>query len=302
MGRSALRPPGSRPVAPLPPTGRSTSPSPGNRPSPPEHQRSQRPSLPDISHSGSSSAGSGMKHSTSAPPPPPPFNRGARSNAPPTPNQKTSSSSSSSHSREKPLPPTPNRGPTPTSSAKPNSSSRPPTGGSSAPPPPPYRPHTSAGVSNGPSHVDGSSAPELPQRHNSLHKKHTSGGGTQGRSHAPPPPPSPSPSSQQSARPPPPARDPPGRRAGTGHKPETCKVQLQMFFQITGSGLRKTSSYISKKPQCVQEEICSSYGVTQANMTPKDVQVLRRKLYVPYEDKTKSDISALQQFININVK
>lgn len=37
-------------------------------------------------------------------------------------------------------------------------------------------------------------------------------------------------------------------------------------------------------------------------MTPKDVQVLRRKLYVPYEDKTKSDISALQQFMNINVK
>ncbi|XP_053275641.1 WAS/WASL-interacting protein family member 2 [Pleuronectes platessa] len=212
VGRSALRPPGARSAAPRPPAGRSSSPSPPNKPSPPEHQRSHRPSLPDISRpaSSGSSTGGGMKHSTSAPPPPPPFNRVGRGNAPPTPNQKAPSSSS--HSREKPLPPTPNRGPTPPSSVKPPSSSRPPTGGSSAPPPPPpYRPHTS--VSNGPSHVDGGGAPELPQRHNSLHKKHTSGGGNQGRSHAPPPPPSPSPSSQPVPRPPPPAREPPGRRA-----------------------------------------------------------------------------------------
>ncbi|CAF95342.1 unnamed protein product [Tetraodon nigroviridis] len=74
-------------------------------------------------------------------------------------------------------------------------------------------PHTAGGLSNGPSHTDAGGAPELPQRHNSLHKKQPSGNSSQGRSHAPPPPPSPSPSSQQGSRPPPPARDPPGRRA-----------------------------------------------------------------------------------------
>ncbi|KAK1887064.1 WAS/WASL-interacting protein family member 2 [Dissostichus eleginoides] len=165
VGRSALRPPGSRPAAPRPPSGRSSSPSPrppsgrssspsprpptgrssspsprpptgrssspsmANKPAPPENQHSHRPSLPDISRP--SSAG-GMKHSTSAPPPPPPFNRGgARNNAPPTPNQKSyapTSSSNNNHSREKPLPPTPNRGHTSPNSVKPPpSSSRPPT-------------------------------------------------------------------------------------------------------------------------------------------------------------------------------
>ncbi|XP_061626248.1 WAS/WASL-interacting protein family member 2 [Phyllopteryx taeniolatus] len=202
VGRSALRPPGSRSPAPRPPSGRSASPS------PPEHQRSHRPSLPDITrppNTSSSSSGGGMKHSTSAPPPPPPFNRGGRGNAPPTPNLKVSAASSSA---QKPLPPTPSRGPAPSNALK-NAlaSSRPPTSGSSAPPPPPpYRVHTS--LSNGPAQTDGGGAPELPQRHNSLTKKHTA----QGRNHAPPPPPSPSPSLQVS-RPPPPAREPPGRRA-----------------------------------------------------------------------------------------
>ncbi|KAI3353524.1 hypothetical protein L3Q82_020050, partial [Scortum barcoo] len=189
-----------------------------------EHQRSHRPSLPDISRPSSSSSSStgGMKHSTSAPPPPPPFNRGVRSQAPSTPNLNLKapaphSSSSSSHSREKPLPPTPNRGHTPPSSVKPPSSSRPPTGGSSAPPPPPpvQTAHVQAASPTGQIPTStGAKGSELPQRHNSLHKKHTSsGGGSQGRSHAPPPPPSPSPSSQQGGRPPPPAREPPGRRA-----------------------------------------------------------------------------------------
>ncbi|XP_034043892.1 WAS/WASL-interacting protein family member 2 [Thalassophryne amazonica] len=209
VGRSALRPPMSRPAVPQPPTGRSPSPSLQ------ENQRSERPSLPDISRppSSSSSSGGGMKHSTSAPPPPPPFSRGNRGNASSNTNQKAPAPppSSSSHSREKPLPPPPSRGPAPLASTKlSSSSSRPPASGSSAPPPPPpYRPHTSVGVSNGPSDVDG--APELPQRHNSLTKKHTSGA-SQGRSHAPPPPPSSSPSFQQVGRPPPPAREPPGRR------------------------------------------------------------------------------------------
>ncbi|XP_061536441.1 WAS/WASL-interacting protein family member 2 [Phycodurus eques] len=202
VGRSALRPPGSRSPAPRPPSGRSASPS------PPEHQRSHRPSLPDITrppNTSSSSSGGGMKHSTSAPPPPPPFNRGGRGNAPPTPNLKVSAASSSA---QKPLPPTPSRGLAPSNALK-NAlaSSRPPTSGSSAPPPPPpYRMQTS--LSNGPAQTDGGGAPELPQRHNSLTKKHTA----QGRNHAPPPPPSPSPS-QQVSRPPPPAREPPGRRA-----------------------------------------------------------------------------------------
>ncbi|XP_051939295.1 WAS/WASL-interacting protein family member 2 isoform X2 [Hippocampus zosterae] len=206
VGRSALRPPGSRPSAPRPPSGRSASPS------PPEHQRSHRPSLPDITRphnaGGSSSPGGGMKHSTSAPPPPPPFSRGGRGNAPPAPNLKLSAPSSSA---QKPLPPTPNRGPAPSAALKNAlSSGRPPAaGGSSAPPPPPpYRMHTS--LSNGPAQTDGGGAPELPQRHNSLTKKHTA----QGRNHAPPPPPSSSSSpSPQGGRPPPPAREPPGRRA-----------------------------------------------------------------------------------------
>ncbi|KAK7930101.1 hypothetical protein WMY93_006496 [Mugilogobius chulae] len=139
------------------------------------------------------------------PAPPPPFSR--QSNAPPPPppaNQKNS------NSREKPLPlpPTPNRG----SDRPPSSSSnRSQSGGSTAPPPPPpYRPN-----SNGPSHVD---APELPQRHNSLHKKHTSSSSHQSRSHAPPPPPA---QTNQAARPPPPARDPPGRRTAPQAPPSS---------------------------------------------------------------------------------
>ncbi|NXG40301.1 WIPF2 protein, partial [Dromaius novaehollandiae] len=75
-----------------------------------------------------------------------------------------------------------------------------------APPPPPYR--QPPGVPNGPSSPIGESAPELPQRHNSLHRK--APGPLRGL--APPPPASASPS-LQSSRPPPPARDPPSRGA-----------------------------------------------------------------------------------------
>ncbi|NXH84575.1 WIPF2 protein, partial [Edolisoma coerulescens] len=56
------------------------------------------------------------------------------------------------------------------------------------------------------------SAPELPQRHNSLHRK--APGPLRGL--APPPPTAASPS-LQSSRPPPPARDPPSRGAGKSH-------------------------------------------------------------------------------------
>ncbi|XP_035755141.1 WAS/WASL-interacting protein family member 2 [Egretta garzetta] len=79
-------------------------------------------------------------------------------------------------------------------------------GQSLAPPPPPYR--QPPGVPNGPSSPINESAPELPQRHNSLHRKTT--GPLRGL--APPPPASASPS-LQSSRPPPPARDPPSRGA-----------------------------------------------------------------------------------------
>ncbi|NWQ69595.1 WIPF2 protein, partial [Neopipo cinnamomea] len=79
-------------------------------------------------------------------------------------------------------------------------------GQSLAPPPPPYR--QPPGVPNGPSSPGSESAPELPQRHNSLHRK--APGPLRGL--APPPPTAASPS-LQSSRPPPPARDPPSRGA-----------------------------------------------------------------------------------------
>ncbi|NXK42179.1 WIPF2 protein, partial [Piprites chloris] len=80
---------------------------------------------------------------------------------------------------------------------------------SSAPPPPPQPP----GVPNGPSSPGSESAPELPQRHNSLHRK--APGPLRGL--APPPPTAASPS-LQSSRPPPPARDPPSRGAAPAHE------------------------------------------------------------------------------------
>uniref|UniRef100_A0A096LXC2 WAS/WASL interacting protein family member 2 n=1 Tax=Poecilia formosa TaxID=48698 RepID=A0A096LXC2_POEFO len=224
VGRSALRPPGSRPAAPRPPSGGSTSPNLANKPSSSDHQRSHRPSLPDISRpAGNSSSSGGMKHSTSAPPPPPPFNKSGRGNAPPTPNQK-----GPSYNRDKVLPPTPSRGSSSSSSSSSSSnvrsnhsSSKPPSGGSSMPPPPPpYRP---SGTANGPSQVDSGGAPELPQRKNSLRKKQTSGGGGQGRNHAPPPPMVPPSSSQQVSRPPPPAREPPGRKTAPQLPPSSSR-------------------------------------------------------------------------------
>ncbi|XP_063156746.1 WAS/WASL-interacting protein family member 2 isoform X1 [Candoia aspera] len=210
--------PGCRSAAPRPPvcaTGiRPQDDTENSRASPPELPRMQRPSLPDLSRPNSAS-GTGMKHSSSAPPPPPP---GRRANALLAPHS-MHNSKAPSYNREKPLPPTPGQrlpgnrdGPPAPPPIKPppspvNIRSGPSSQSQSlAPPPPPYR--QPPGVPNGPASPINESAPELPQRHNSLHRK-TPG---PGRGMAPPPPPSASPS-LQSNRPPPPARDPPSRGA-----------------------------------------------------------------------------------------
>ncbi|XP_075631068.1 WAS/WASL-interacting protein family member 2 [Balearica regulorum gibbericeps] len=217
-GKQTLQVPGSRAAAPRPPVPASNSrpqdDADNSRASPPELPRTQRPSLPDLSRPNTAGS-TGMKHSSSAPPPPPP---GRRATAPPAP-PPAHGAKVSSYNREKPLPPTPGQrlpvsrdGPPAPPPIKP-----PPSpvsirtgsgaqGQSLAPPPPPYR--QPPGVPNGPSSPINESAPELPQRHNSLHRK------TPGplRGLAPPPPASASPS-LQSSRPPPPARDPPSRGA-----------------------------------------------------------------------------------------
>ncbi|KAG8139983.1 hypothetical protein E2320_002729 [Naja naja] len=210
--------PGGRSAAPRPPVcATSTRPqddTENSRASPPELPRMQRPSLPDLSRPNSAS-GTGMKHSSSAPPPPPP---GRRANAPLAPHS-MHNSKAPSYNREKPLPPTPGQrlpgnrdGPPAPPPIKPppspvNIRSGPSSQSQSlVPPPPPYR--QPPGVPNGPASPINESAPELPQRHNSLHRKAPG----PGRGMAPPPPPSASPSLQNS-RPPPPARDPPSRGA-----------------------------------------------------------------------------------------
>ncbi|MXQ93113.1 hypothetical protein E5288_WYG003584 [Bos mutus] len=215
-GKPALQVPSSRAAAPRPPgttaSGRPQDDTDSSRASLPELPRTQRPSLPDLSRPNPTSS-TGMKHSSSAPPPPPP---GRRANAPPTP-LPMHSNKAAAYNREKPLPPTPGQrlhpgreGPSAPPPVKPPPSPvnvrSGPSGQSLAPPPPPYR--QPPGVPNGPSSPTNESAPELPQRHNSLHRK-TPG---PARGLAPPPPTSASPSSQ-SNRPPPPTRDPPSRGA-----------------------------------------------------------------------------------------
>lgn len=216
-GKPVLQVPSSRAAAPRPPgttaIGRPQDDTDSSRASLPELPRTQRPSLPDLSRPNPTSS-TGMKHSSSAPPPPPP---GRRANAPPTP-LPMHSNKAVAYNREKPLPPTPGQrlhpgreGPSAPPPVKPPPSPvnvrSGPSGQSLAPPPPPYR--QPPGVPNGPSSPTNESAPELPQRHNSLHRK-TPG---PARGLAPPPPTSASPSSQ-SNRPPPPTRDPPSRGAG----------------------------------------------------------------------------------------
>ncbi|NXN82278.1 WIPF2 protein, partial [Bombycilla garrulus] len=216
--KQTLQVPGSRAAAPRPPVpannSRPQDDADSSRGSPPELPRTQRPSLPDLSRPGTA-GGPGMKHSSSAPPPPPPGRR--RAAAPPAP--PPAHAKASPYNREKPLPPTPGQrlpgsrdGPPAPPPIKP-----PPSpvslrsgaqGQSLAPPPPPYR--QPPGVPNGPSSPGSEAAPELPQRHNSLHRK--APGPLRGL--APPPPAAASPS-LQSSRPPPPARDPPSRGAGS---------------------------------------------------------------------------------------
>ncbi|NWV71188.1 WIPF2 protein, partial [Malurus elegans] len=175
--KQTLQVPGSRAAAPRPPVPASNSrpqdDADSSRGSPPELPRTQRPSLPDLSRPGTAGS-TGMKHSSSAPPP------GSRDGPPAPPPIKPPPSPVSLRSGAQ--------------------------GQSLAPPPPPYR--QPPGVPNGPSSPSSEAAPELPQRHNSLHRK--APGPLRGL--APPPPTAASPS-LQSSRPPPPARDPPSRGA-----------------------------------------------------------------------------------------
>ncbi|XP_053309728.1 WAS/WASL-interacting protein family member 2 isoform X2 [Spea bombifrons] len=202
--------PSTRSQAPRPPVSvgrhQDDSESSSNRSSPPEMARAHRPSLPDLTRPPNSTS-PGMKHSSSAPPPP-----GRRVvGAPPTPSSSSSSSSSSQtskpYNRGKPLPPTPvHRAPAAPPVKPPPSPVNVRTTTSQPPPPPPYRqPPASL---NGPPSPINDLAPELPQRHNSLHRKTV----TPVRGLAPPPPPSAN-LSPGGNRPPPPARDPPGRGA-----------------------------------------------------------------------------------------
>ncbi|XP_044152848.1 WAS/WASL-interacting protein family member 2 [Bufo gargarizans] len=203
-GRSPLQGSSTRPAAPRPPVSggrpQDDTDSSSNRSSPPEIGRAHRPSLPDLTRPPNTTS-PGMKHSSSAPPPPPPGRRHASST--PSPAQ-----SAKPYSRDKPLPPTPGHRapaappvkppPSPVNMRTPNSQGQPP-------PPPPYRqPPTSV---NGPPSPINEPPPDLPQRHNSLHRKQPA----PVRGLAPPPP-----SANLSPggnRPPPPARDPPSRGA-----------------------------------------------------------------------------------------
>ncbi|XP_009462976.1 PREDICTED: LOW QUALITY PROTEIN: WAS/WASL-interacting protein family member 2, partial [Nipponia nippon] len=213
--KQTLQVPSSRAAAPRPPVPASNSrpqdDADNSRASPPELPRTQRPSLPDLSRPNTTGS-TGMKHSSSASKPQVPSSRAAAPR-PPVPASNSRPQDDADNSRASPpeLPRT--QRPSLPDLSRPNTTGS--TGmkhSSSAPPPPPYR--QPPGVPNGPSSPINESAPELPQRHNSLHRK------TPGplRGLAPPPPASASPS-LQSSRPPPPARDPPSRGAATRGAP-----------------------------------------------------------------------------------
>ncbi|XP_052466064.1 WAS/WASL-interacting protein family member 2 [Carassius gibelio] len=202
VGRSAVRPPASRLSVPRAPGN--SEPASSSRATPPEQARNQRPSLPDFSKTSATSSSS--KPTTSAPPPPLPFSRGG--NRGPSPGQQ----GSGAHSREKPFPEPPaSKGPTlPPSSPRDGPSRHPPVSSrfssSSSPSsnaPPPYRQPTNA--------ANGNSAPELPQRRNSLNKR------SHANAQAPPPPPP----AHQNRRPAPPSRDPVGRSTAPQVIPHT---------------------------------------------------------------------------------
>ncbi|XP_018421928.1 PREDICTED: WAS/WASL-interacting protein family member 2 [Nanorana parkeri] len=203
-GRSPLQGSSARAAAPRPPVAggrpQDDSDSGSNRSSPPDVGRAHRPSLPDLTRPPSTTS-PGMKHSSSAPPPPPPPGRRQTGPAPPPPQD------TKPYNRDKPLPPTPGHRAPAAPPVKPPPSPvnmRAPSSQGQPPPPPPYRqPLTSV---NGPPSPINDQAPELPQRHNSLHRKQPA----PGRNLAPPPPPSAN-LSPGGNRPPPPNRDPPGR-------------------------------------------------------------------------------------------
>ncbi|KAM4692585.1 WAS/WASL-interacting protein family member 2 [Rhinophrynus dorsalis] len=214
-GRSSLQVPTARSAAPRPPVSvgrpQDDSESNSNRSSPPDVGRTHRPSLPDLTRPPSSTS-PGMKHSSSAPPPPPPGRR--HTGAPPS-----SSQTAKPYNWGKPLPPTPgHRAPAAPPVKPPPSpvSIRTPTSQGQPPPPPPYRqPPVSI---NGPPSPINDQAPELPQRHNSLHRK--TAGPVRGLA---PPPPSSANLSPGGNRPPPPARDPPGRGAAPPPPPPVVR-------------------------------------------------------------------------------
>ncbi|KAM5134818.1 WAS/WASL-interacting protein family member 2 isoform 1-T2 [Mantella aurantiaca] len=199
-GRSPLQGSAVRSAAPRPPVSggrpQDDSDSGSNRSSPPDVGRAHRPSLPDLTRPPSTTS-PGMKHSSSAPPPPP--GRRQTGPAPPPPQD------AKPYNRDKPLPPTPGHRapaappvkppPSPVNMRAPSSQGQ--------PPPPPYR-QPPASVNGPPSPIN-DQAPQLPQRHNSLHRKQAPV-----RNLAPPPPPSAN-LSPGGNRPPPPNRDPPGR-------------------------------------------------------------------------------------------
>ncbi|XP_072270917.1 WAS/WASL-interacting protein family member 2 isoform X1 [Pyxicephalus adspersus] len=202
-GRSPLQGSSARSAAPRPPVSggrpQDDSDSGNNRSSPPDVGRAHRPSLPDLTRPPSTTS-PGMKHSSSAPPPPPPGRRQTGPAPPPPQDAKP-------YNRDKPLPPTPGHRAPAAPPVKPPPSPvnmRTPSSQGQPPPPPPYRqPPTSL---NGPPSPINDQAPELPQRHNSLHRKQA----PPVRNLAPPPPPSAN-LSPGGNRPPPPNRDPPGR-------------------------------------------------------------------------------------------
>uniref|UniRef100_A0A8B9TWU5 Cell division control protein 6 homolog n=1 Tax=Anas platyrhynchos TaxID=8839 RepID=A0A8B9TWU5_ANAPL len=230
--KQTLQVPGSRVAAPRPPVPSTPTPPSSSRPppqddadgsrgSPPELPRTQRPSLPDLSRPNAASTPSGgMKHSSSAPPPAPPrppqrphpqnFFLQPRKTLTPHPGSTPPPPATTTTTTRDGPPPAPPPAKPPPSPV--NLRTGAPGGQTLAaapppPPPPPYR--QPPGVPNGPPSPVAEAAPELPQRHNSLHRKPP--GPLRGL--APPPPNSAASPALQSSRPPPPARDPPSRGA-----------------------------------------------------------------------------------------
>uniref|UniRef100_H0XKP0 WH2 domain-containing protein n=1 Tax=Otolemur garnettii TaxID=30611 RepID=H0XKP0_OTOGA len=192
-GKPALQVPSSPAAAPRPPvstaSGCPQDDTDSSRAWVPELPGMQRPSLPDLSPPSTTSS-TGMMHA-SAPPAPLPPSMPCQCTPAPLPMR---SSKAPAYNREKPLLPSDTwtkahpggEGPPAPPPVKPPPSPvnirTGPSGQSLAPSPSPYL--QPPGVPNGPSSPTNESAPELPQSHNSLHRK-TPG---PARGLAPPPP------------------------------------------------------------------------------------------------------------------